>query len=75
MTDDQRERQPRRDQGDNPAEDGTRSDHAGSSGEGGSSVAPGGQAVRRAETRSEPDDDATRDLDPLGDVEHPAPDV
>ena len=41
MSDDLREREPRRDQGDFPAEDGTRSDHAGT-GAGVVGPAPGG---------------------------------
>jgi hypothetical protein len=44
MSDDTREREPLRDRADNPAEAGTRSDHAGT-GAASSGVAPGGQAT------------------------------
>lgn len=44
MSDDTREREPLRDRADNPAEAGTRSDHAGT-GATSAGVAPGGQAT------------------------------
>ena len=72
MADDQRERHPARDQADNPAEDGTRSDHAGT-GAGPSGVAPGGTAVDRADDRAT-SDGQTPPRDPLADVEHPTAD-
>ena len=79
MADDQRERHPLRDQGDNPPEDGTRSDLAGSSASSGG-VAPGGGAINRADQRAESSGSggdtagAGRDTDPLAHVEHPTAD-
>jgi hypothetical protein len=72
MSDDQRQRHPIRDQGDNPPEDGTRSDYAGTGGPT-SGVAPGGAAVDRAEDRASSGGDAPV-RDPLADVEHPTAD-
>jgi hypothetical protein len=74
MTDDERERQPRRDRGDSPPEDGTRSD-VGGSGAGVGGVAPGGDAVERAEERTEPTGGTAGAEDPLRRVEHPTPDA
>ena len=79
MADDQRERQPLRDQGDNPPEDGIRSDLGGSSATAGG-VAPGGAAVERADDRSEPPPSGgdggsgPADPDPLDHVKHPTAD-
>src|SRR3712207_856417 len=52
VSDDLREREPRRDQSDLPPEAGARSDYGGSS-EGGTPVGPGGDAVSRADARVE----------------------
>jgi hypothetical protein len=74
MADDQRERHPRRDQGDMPPEDGTRSDHAGSS-SGPAGVAPGGEAVSRAAELTDADRGEAPAVNPLEDVEHRTPDA
>jgi len=68
MSDDQREREPLRDQADNPPEQGVRSDIAGTS-EGSTPVAPGEDAVRRAGALTEHGGGAPDD-NPLSDVEH-----
>lgn len=77
MADDLREREPLRDQGDNPPEEGIRSDIGGTSR--GGSVAPGGAAVERADDEMEPASDAGTSgtggrANPLSDVEHPTAD-
>ena len=75
MSDDLRERQPERDLGDNPPEDGIRSDVGATSTAGG--VAAGGPAVGRADARIEAADTTSGDKaprDPLSDVEHPTAD-
>jgi hypothetical protein len=84
MADDLRERNPIRDQGDNPPEDGVRSDIGGTSESGGgprsggaTGVAPGGQAVERADDRADGGGAAgagEAPRDPLSDVEHPTAD-
>ncbi|HVL54336.1 MAG TPA: hypothetical protein VM344_08765 [Vitreimonas sp.] len=72
MTDDQLDQQPPiHQQGDNPPEDGTRSDIGASAPAG---VAPGGRAVRRAEDRVEDGGAEDAPRDPLDDVEHPTAD-
>lgn len=73
MSDDLREREPMRDQGDNPPEDGVRSDVGGSSA-GATGVAAGGAAVDRAERVTEPTDASAAEPDPLSDVKHPTAD-
>ncbi len=72
MSDDLRERDPIRDQGDNPPEDGIRSDHGGT-GAGPGGVAPGGPSIERAERRSTSGGHEPA-RDPLADVEHPTAD-
>jgi hypothetical protein len=73
MSDDLREREPIREQGDNPPHDGVRTDHAGSS-EGPTPVAPGGDSVERAQDRMTGDGGGDRPKDPLANVEHPTAD-
>jgi hypothetical protein len=75
MSDDQREREPLRDQGDNPPEAGVRSDLGGTS-SGDATVAPGGADVDRIEEQAEPGDAkaGAGAHDPLADVEHPTAD-
>ncbi len=74
MSDDQREREPLRDQGDNPPEAGVRSDLGGTSG-GDAPVAPGGANVDRVAEQTEPGDGgAAGPRDPLAGVEHPTAD-
>ncbi len=80
MADDLRERQPDRDLGDNPPEDGIRSDigaSAGAGGAGSGGVAAGGPAIRRAANRvadAGTDEGGEPPRDPLSDVEHPTAD-
>jgi hypothetical protein len=74
MSDDQREREPLRDQADNPPEHGTRSDLGGTS-EGSTPIAPGDVAVERAGAVAERDGNAGgAPADPLSDVDHPTAD-
>ncbi len=74
MSDDLRERQPERDLGDNPPEDGIRSDVGGTATTGG--VAAGGPAISRANARIEGTDSGGggEAPDPLSEVEHPTAD-
>ncbi len=76
MSDDLRERQPERDLGDNPPEDGIRSD-VGATATTGGGVAAGGPAVGRADARIEgamSGSAGEAPPDPLADVEHPTAD-
>ncbi len=83
MADDLREREPTRDQGDNPPENGIRSDIGGTGGSGGGVAAgnesvSGGTAVRRADARMTPAESSSSGEappDPLDDVDHPTADV
>ncbi len=80
MADDLREREPIRDQADNPPEDGLRSD-VGASSSGSGPVAAGGTNVDRAERVTEPSSGGAAPSgggaappDPLADVKHPTAD-
>ena len=74
MSDDQREREPLRDQGDNPPEAGVRSDLGGTS-EGSAPVAPGAANVSRTGDQTESGSgEAGWRRDPLADVQHPTAD-
>jgi hypothetical protein len=73
MSDDQREREPLRDQGDNPPEAGVRSD-LGATSTGSDPVAPGGASVGRIDDRAESGSGDAPARDPLADVQHPTAD-
>jgi hypothetical protein len=73
MSDDTREREPLRDQGDNPPEAGVRSDLGGTSG-GSDPVAPGAANVSRIDDQSESGSGAAEARNPLADVQHPTAD-
>jgi hypothetical protein len=75
MSDDQREREPLRDQGDNPPEAGVRSDLGGTS-SGDATVAPGGANVQRIDQQAEPGEGEGEGeaRDPLAHVDHPTAD-
>jgi hypothetical protein len=73
MSDDQREREPLRDRGDNPPEAGVRSDLGGTS-EGSSPVAPGAANVSRIDEQAESGSGEAGPRDPLADGQHPTAD-
>ena len=73
MSDDTREREPLRDQGDNPPEAGIRSDLGGTS-DGGDPVAPGAANVSRIDDQVESGRGEAPAANPLADVEHPTAD-
>ena len=73
MSDDTREREPLRDQGDNPPEAGVRSDLGGTSG-GTDPVAPGAENVGRIDDQADSGSGDAPARDPLADVEHPTAD-
>ena len=73
MSDDTREREPLRNQGDNPPEAGVRSDMAGTS-EGSAPVAPGAADVSRIDDQAEAGSGHAPAINPLADVEHPTAD-
>ena len=73
MSDDTREREPLRNQGDNPPEAGVRSDLGGTS-DGSTPVAPGSANVSRIDDQAESGSGDAPARNPLAEVEHPTAD-